>query len=70
MGTFNPRLDIKVISDVKGRLRIPSYQRGYRWEPLHVMRLLDDLKDHAINHKAGEPYYLQPVVLAPDNPEN
>lgn len=60
-------LFIKSISDVKGKLRIPSFQRGYRWEPIHVMQLLDDLKEHVINHKPGEPYYLQPVVVAPAN---
>lgn len=69
MSSTTPKLDIKVASDIKGRLRIPSYQRGYRWEPLHVMQLLDDLKEHTIYHKAGEPYYLQPVVVAPANPE-
>lgn len=69
MSCCDPKLDIKSIPDVNGRLRVPSYQRGYRWEPLQVVQLLDDLKDHAINHKPGEPYYLQPVVVAPANLE-
>lgn len=62
------RLEIKAIKDVSGRLRIPSYQRGYRWEPRQVFQLLDDLKEHVANNSA-EPYYLQPVVVAPANPE-
>lgn len=62
------RLELKTVSDVCGKLRIPSYQRGYRWEPRQVFQLLDDLKEHVTNNSA-EPYYLQPVVVAPANPE-
>lgn len=39
-------MEIKVVhlSELKGlKFRIPSYQRGYRWERKHIERLLDDL---------------------------
>lgn len=66
------KLEILSVSDIKGvgdqplRLRVPSYQRGYRWEPRQVFQLLDDLKEH-VAHNSKEPYYLQPVVVAPAN---
>lgn len=51
-------LEPKVVSDVKGRFRVPSYQRGYRWGADEVRRLLDDIV------AAGDgPYYLQPIVV-------
>lgn len=61
------QLVIKTITEVKGKLRVPSFQRGYRWEPRQVYQLLDDLKEHVAKHQEGEPYYLQPVVVAPAN---
>lgn len=37
-------LEIKHVADLLGmRFRIPSYQRGYRWERKQVEQLLDDL---------------------------
>jgi hypothetical protein len=48
----------KVVSKIAGRFLVPSYQRGYRWGPDEVRRLLDDIE------AAGDgPYYLQPVVV-------
>lgn len=41
-------LKIKHVADLKGMtFRIPSYQRGYRWERKQIMQLLDDLQDFA-----------------------
>lgn len=58
----NSCLEPRSISQLKGlRFRIPSYQRGYRWERLQVEQLLDDIAES--NEKT--PYYLQPVVVAP-----
>lgn len=48
----------KVVSEISGRFLVPSYQRGYRWGPDEVRRLLQDVE------AAGEdPYYLQPIVV-------
>lgn len=49
------------VCDLKGRLRIPAYQRGYRWTHLEVSKLLDDI----VSAPAAKPYYLQPVILVP-----
>lgn len=37
---------------------VPAYQRGYRWGPREVQKLLDD-----IWASEGKAYYLQPVVV-------
>lgn len=42
---------------------IPSYQRGYRWEEIHVEALLDDI--HNFIESNEENYCLQPIVVAP-----
>lgn len=66
MCKHNPCLESRLISDLKGlRFRIPSYQRGYRWERLQVEQLLDDIAES--NEKS--PYYLQPIVVAPASAE-
>lgn len=45
---------------------IPAYQRGYRWTPLQVTQLLDDIWEF-IQHSKGQPgesfYCLQPLVM-------
>lgn len=48
----------KVVSEISGRFLVPSYQRGYRWGPDEVRRLLDDIEASGDN-----PYYLQPIVV-------
>lgn len=52
---------------------IPSYQRGYRWRPQEVVRLLDDLLEFVTtmveNNKHGY-YCLQPLVLFTDENRN
>lgn len=45
-------LEIKHVADLMGmHFRIPSYQRGYRWERKHIVRLLDDLLEYSNNLK-------------------
>ena len=62
-----PILKTRSIGELKGlTFRIPSYQRGYRWEPQQVKQLLDDLAENPKN----APYYLQPVVVAPVSLKN
>lgn len=62
-----PILKTRSIGELKGlTFQIPSYQRGYRWEPQQVKQLLDDLAGNPRN----APYYLQPVVVAPALLEN
>jgi len=48
----------KLVGDVEGDFYVPAYQRGYRWGPDEVGRLLDDIWE-----SRDEPYYLQPVVV-------
>lgn len=56
------RLEPRSIAELKNlRFRIPSYQRGYRWERLQVEQLLEDIAESDVAY----PYYLQPVVVAP-----
>ena len=51
-------LEPRKVGDIEGTFLVHDYQRGYRWGPPEVRRLLDDIKD------AGErEYYLQPVVV-------
>lgn len=54
-------LRTKTIGELNYKFRVPSYQRGYRWEREHIFQLLDDIADS----KADVPYYLQPIVVAP-----
>ena len=42
----------------RGRLFIPSYQRGYRWTADEVTKLLDDIWE-----STGKRYSLQPIVV-------
>ena len=47
---------------------VPSYQRGYRWDEIQVVKLLDDLFEFQTAQKGGdvtvgEFYCLQPIVV-------
>lgn len=66
MAKTDQKLEIRSISELQSKFRIPSYQRGYRWERSHVRQLLDDLLEHIDDNKPGDPYYLQPIVVAPE----
>ena len=47
------------IPEIKGRFRIPNYQRGYRWQRRQVDQLLEDI----LANKDNKSYYLQPIVV-------
>lgn len=51
-------LELRSVGDITGSFRVPRYQRGYRWGPLEVKCLLDD-----IWQSEGKQYCLQPVVV-------
>lgn len=56
----------KVITQIKGKFVIPSYQRGYRWTTEEITRLLDDIMEHKKNNLCNaeaSSYYLQPIVV-------
>lgn len=57
VSTLEPRL----IKKLSYKFRIPSYQRGYRWEKRQIIELLDDIA----KSDSTAPYYLQPIVVAP-----
>ena len=43
-------LEIKHVADLMGKqFRIPSYQRGYRWERKQIEQLLNDLAEFALS---------------------
>ena len=45
---------------------IPAYQRGYRWSPLQVTQLLDDVWEFVQESEGGarqQFYCLQPLVI-------
>src|ERR1700730_13439356 len=58
-----------LLTDEQGRptnYRIPAYQRGYRWSPLQVTQLLDDVWDFIQESEGGNRqqfYCLQPLVI-------
>lgn len=56
---------ISELLEIKGKLLIPSYQRGYRWTEIQVQELLNDIWDFILkaNKKDGEWYCLQPIVV-------
>ena len=57
---------LKSIRELLGlKFFIPSYQRGYRWTPLQVNQLLDDINDFEKKNdkEKGEFYCLQPIVV-------
>ena len=51
-------LEPRLVGDVEGEFFVRDYQRGYRWGPDEVRRLLDDIKDAGSRN-----YFLQPVVV-------
>lgn len=46
------------MGSIAGTFLVPRYQRGYRWGPEEVQRLLEDIRE-----SEGQAYYLQPVVV-------
>ena len=52
-------LNTKLVGDIRGDFFVPSYQRGYRWSEIEVVRLLDDV----YSTEGKRNYCLQPVVV-------
>lgn len=50
--------------------RIPSYQRGYRWEEKQVLDMLNDIKQFADDGITDNTYYLQPLVVKTTSEQN
>jgi hypothetical protein len=52
-------------SEAPLRFFIPAYQRGYRWSPLQVEQLLEDIREFTLrkNPQPDEFYCLQPLVI-------
>ena len=51
-------MELKLVGHISGRFFVARYQRGYRWGPHEVGRLLDDLWEHR-----AKAYSLQPIVV-------
>ena len=51
-------LELRQVGKIEGEFFVARYQRGYRWGPPEVERLLDDLIA-----SEGQEYSLQPVVV-------
>lgn len=59
-------LNTKFVGDITGRFFVPSYQRGYRWSSVEVLRLLNDILELDTKKYFGKEeriYCLQPVVV-------
>ncbi|WP_291996998.1 DUF262 domain-containing protein [Candidatus Accumulibacter sp. ACC012] len=66
------RISLKTVNDLRVdasqaalRFFIPAYQRGYRWSPLQVEQLLEDVREFTVrpNPQPDEFYCLQPLVV-------
>lgn len=65
-------ITLKTINDLRldadgrpERYYIAAYQRGYRWSPLQVTQLLDDIREFTLrrNPQPEQFYCLQPIVV-------
>lgn len=54
---------VRDIIDKKINFNVPAYQRGYRWDKINVMDLLDDLLEFMQDGSSGKFYCLQPLVV-------
>lgn len=61
----NNKLQLRALGALSGMdFVIKDYQRGYRWTPTEVYRLLDDFAEFVKRkNQPGEFYCLQPVVV-------
>lgn len=57
-------LCLKPVMCIKGRFRVPSYQRGYRWGTQEVGQLVGDIRA-----SMGRNYCLQPIVVKDNGDE-
>lgn len=52
------------ISEMKISFFIDAYQRGYRWSPIEVRDLLDDVREFGHSKKDESSFYcLQPIIV-------
>lgn len=66
-------MELKTIQDLLDyKFKVPSYQRGYRWEEMHVEALLNDILEFSQkpDKQNNEFYCLQPLMLKAINVEN
>lgn len=62
-------LEIKHVADLMGKnFRIPSFQRGYRWERKQIEQLLDDLVDFAQSIKNAKKLDYNNLIWNRNNP--
>lgn len=61
--TSKNSLSIKPVGEIDAEFLIPDYQRGYRWEKINIIQLLEDLYHFSESKEAGNTYFLQPVVV-------
>ena len=64
--------NLKTIQDLLDyKFKVPSYQRGYRWEKTQVKALLDDIFEFSnLAQGQGDDFYcLQPLIVKPINVE-
>lgn len=59
-------LKIVPIHQLEGTFHIPDYQRGYRWQRLQVVQLIEDI----MHNPVGQSYYLQPITVIKRPNEN
>lgn len=62
------RKSIKELINGKYQFYIPAYQRGYKWTPNEVQKLMNDIWEFHSKPNSTEPdtfYCLQPVVVKP-----
>ena len=69
-------ISLKTVNDLRlnaeggpQRFFVPAYQRGYRWSPLQITQLLDDIREFT-KRKDPQPeefYCLQPLVMKASN---
>lgn len=64
MKVMKHTIHLKSINEIRGNklFYIPSYQRGYRWDPQQVLNLLEDVYEF-IQNRESEFYCLQPLVV-------
>lgn len=55
------KLKGRIVGSIDNDFFVPSFQRGYRWKRKQVKQLLDD-----IWRSGNNVYYLQPIVVAPN----
>lgn len=66
-GTNETKVSLKSIADIsemKISFFIDAYQRGYRWSPIEVRDLLDDVREFSHSKKDENSFYcLQPIIV-------